>query len=107
MAERDAPPKPGDAMLVQVAALEGLAALAEQRWPTYRFWAEPGAGGLGPDDAALVSVLIAPSGADRLPRLRLMAGLAAGYEGIDLRAAGERNIAISNVALANNDDMAD
>jgi lactate dehydrogenase-like 2-hydroxyacid dehydrogenase len=103
-----------DAVLVQGSSLERLAKLAEARWPTFRLWAPAGSGGPAPEDFGRIRVLIVPGNApvdaslmDRFPNLRLIAGLAAGYEGVGLEAARVRGIRVTNAALDDNRDMAD
>lgn len=103
-----------DAVLVHTSTLEPLAQQAERRWPTFRLWADAGSGGLTPEEANRVRVFITQGnlpvdGAfmDRFPRLSLIAGIAAGHEGIDKAAAAARGIAVTNAALDDNSDMAD
>ena len=101
--------KNNHAVMIHSQFLAAMAARLEKRWPVLRWWNEEDVMQAPQARVLLTSGVAIVDGAlmDRMPHLELIAGLAAGYEGIDIYAAQERGIAVTNGAIADNGDVAD
>ena len=101
--------------ILQVAAIYGPSqARLEADYTVHRLWQAPDRGAFVRDVAPRIEVLVTTGGAgaaraliEQLPRLRLIACFGVGVDAIDLAAARERGVAVTNTPDVLTDDVAD
>jgi lactate dehydrogenase-like 2-hydroxyacid dehydrogenase len=101
--------------ILQVAAIYGPSqARLEADYTVHRLWQAPDRDAFVRDVAPRVEVLVTTGGAgasraliEQLPRLRLIACFGVGVDAIDLAAARERGVAVTNTPDVLTDDVAD
>jgi lactate dehydrogenase-like 2-hydroxyacid dehydrogenase len=101
--------------VLQVAAIYGPSqARLEADYTVHRLWQAPDRDAFVRDVAPRVEVLVTTGGAgasrsliEQLPRLRLIACFGVGVDAIDLAAARERSVAVTNTPDVLTDDVAD
>jgi lactate dehydrogenase-like 2-hydroxyacid dehydrogenase len=101
--------------ILQVAAIYGPSqARLEADYTVHRLWQAPDRDAFVRDVAPRVEVLVTTGGAgasraliERLPKLRLIACFGVGVDAIDLAAARERGVAVTNTPDVLTDDVAD
>jgi lactate dehydrogenase-like 2-hydroxyacid dehydrogenase len=101
--------------ILQVAAIYGPSqARLEADYTVHRLWQAPDRDAFVRDVAPRVEVLVTTGGAgaqraliERLPRLGLIACFGVGVDAIDLAAARERGVAVTNTPDVLTDDVAD
>jgi len=101
--------------ILQVAAIYGPSqARLEADYTVHRLWQAPDRDAFVRDVAPRVEVLVTTGGAgasraliEQLPRLRLIACFGVGVDAIDLAAARERSVAVTNTPDVLTDDVAD
>ena len=101
--------------ILQVAAIYGPSqAQLEADYTVHRLWQAPDRGAFVRDVAPRIEVLVTTGGAgaaraliEQLPRLRLIACFGVGVDAIDLAAARERGVAVTNTPDVLTDDVAD
>ena len=101
--------------ILQVAAIYGPSqARLEAETTVHRLWQAPDRDALVRDVAPRVEVLVTTGGAgasraliERLPKLQLIACFGVGVDAIDLAAARERGVAVTNTPDVLTDDVAD
>jgi hydroxypyruvate reductase len=101
--------------ILQVAAIYGPSqARLEADYTVHRLWQAPDRDSFVRDVAPRVEVLVTTGGAgasraliERLPKLRLIACFGVGVDAIDLAAARERGVAVTNTPDVLTDDVAD
>jgi lactate dehydrogenase-like 2-hydroxyacid dehydrogenase len=101
--------------VLQVAAIYGPSqARLEADYTVHRLWQAPDRDAFVRDVAPRVEVLVTTGGAgasrsliEQLPRLRLIACFGVGVDAIDLAAARERSVAVTNTPNVLTDDVAD
>jgi len=101
--------------ILQVAAIYGPSqARLEADYTVHRLWQAPDRDAFVRDVAPRIEVLVTTGGAgaaraliEQLPRLRLIACFGVGVDAIDLAAARERGVAVTNTPDVLTDDVAD
>jgi lactate dehydrogenase-like 2-hydroxyacid dehydrogenase len=101
--------------LLQVAAIYGPSqARLEAEYTVHRLWQAPDRDAFVRNVAPLVEVIVTTGGAgasraliEQLPKLRLIACFGVGVDAIDLAAARERGVAVTNTPDVLTDDVAD
>jgi lactate dehydrogenase-like 2-hydroxyacid dehydrogenase len=101
--------------LLQVAAIYGPSqARLEADYTVHRLWQAPDRDAFVRDVAPRVEVIVTTGGAgasraliEQLPKLRLIACFGVGVDAIDLAAARERGVAVTNTPDVLTDDVAD
>jgi lactate dehydrogenase-like 2-hydroxyacid dehydrogenase len=101
--------------ILQVAAIYGPSqARLEADYTVHRLWQAPDRHAFVQDVAPRVEVLVTTGGAgasraliEQLPKLRLIACFGVGVDAIDLAAARERGVAVTNTPDVLTDDVAD
>ena len=101
--------------ILQVAAIYGPSqAQLEADYTVHRLWQAPDRDAFVRDVAPRIEVLVTTGGAgaaraliEQLPRLRLIACFGVGVDAIDLAAARERGVAVTNTPDVLTDDVAD
>jgi lactate dehydrogenase-like 2-hydroxyacid dehydrogenase len=101
--------------ILQVAAIYGPSqARLEADYTVHRLWQAPGRDAFVRDVAPRVEVIVTTGGAgasraliEQLPKLRLIACFGVGVDAIDLAAARERGVAVTNTPDVLTDDVAD
>lgn len=101
--------------LLQVAAIYGPSqARLEADYTVHRLWQAPDREAFVRDVAPRVEVIVTTGGAgasraliEQLPKLRLIACFGVGVDAIDLAAARERGVAVTNTPDVLTDDVAD
>ena len=101
--------------ILQVAAIYGPSqARLEADYTVHRLWQAPDRDSFVRDVAPRVEVLVTTGGAgasraliEQLPKLRLIACFGVGVDAIDLAAARERGVAVTNTPDVLTDDVAD
>ena len=101
--------------ILQVAAIYGPSqARLEADYTVHRLWQAPGRDSFVRDVAPLVEIIVTTGGAgasraliEQLPKLRLIACFGVVVDAIDLAAARERGVAVTNTPDVLTDDVAD
>lgn len=101
--------------ILQVAAIYGPSqARLEADYTVYRLWQAPDRDAFVRDVAPRIEVIVTTGGAgasraliEQLPQLRLIACFGVGVDAIDLAAARERGVAVTNTPDVLTDDVAD